>query len=196
MLSLKYSSLIDVLKFAHYNIHMEERTVINLLAIETAVPKRRVIRSAGAVYLGLIVVMIGCICIGNLAYERWEIPRFITQPILYGLIAICGLLLYGRHYICYRYTLTDEQFAIEQIGGSREKTIAVMMISDISQLSQQTQEVNFRRKKIDASLPPSKNATWIYATVDGAETAYRISASDSFLNMLTQQMQKLSVYKT
>ena len=191
MLSLKCSSLIDVLKLTNYNIHMDENAVVNLLAIETAVPKRRIIRSAGAVYLALIVLMIACISIGNLLEANWQIPRLLTQPILYAMIAISGAFLYRRHFICFRYTLTDEQFAIEQTGGNREKTIAVIMISEIHTIVKQTEQRRVRCKKVDASLPPLKNATWIHMTTDGTETAYRISASDSFLNMMAQQMQKL-----
>ena len=190
MLSLKYSSLIDVLKFTYYNIHMEERTVINLLAIETVMPKRRIIRSAGAVYLSLIVLMIGCISVGNLVYENWQVPRYITQPILYGVIAICGVFLYRRHFIGYRYTLTDEEFAIEQVGSNREQTVAVLMIRDITKIVSQTEAKNITGKRVDASLPPSKSATWICTASNGVETAYRVSISESFLNTLSQQMQQ------
>ena len=154
MLSLKCSSLIDVLKLTNYNIHMDENAVVNLLAIETAVPKRRIIRSAGAVYLALIVLMIACISIGNLLEANWQIPRLLTQPILYAMIAISGAFLYRRHFICFRYTLTDEQFAIEQTGGNREKTIAVIMISEIHTIVKQTEQRRVRCKKVDASLPP------------------------------------------
>ena len=188
---MKCSSLIDVLKLTHYNIHMDENTVVNLLAIETAVPKRRIARSAGAVYLALIVLMLGCISVGNLLYASWQIPRYITQPILYAMIAICGVFLYRRHFICFRYTLTDEQFAIEQTGGSREKTIAVIMISEIQKIVKQAEQRSVRGKRVDASLPPGKSAAWICTAADGVETAYRISASDSFLNRMEQQMRKL-----
>jgi hypothetical protein len=191
MLSLKCSSLIDVLKFAYYNIHMDENAMVNLLAIETVKPKRRMIRSSGAVYLALLVLMIGCISVGNLLYASVQIPRFITQPILYALIAICGVILYRWHFICFRYTLTDEQFAIEQVGGNREKIIAVMMICDIRNIATHDEAKNLSGKKVDSSLPPKQNATWICATVDGVETAYRISASEAFLTTMRQQMEKL-----
>ena len=164
--------------------------MVNLLAIETAKPKRRVIRSGGAVYLALIVLMIGCISTGNLLYASFQIPRYLTQPILYTLIAICGFILYRRHFICFRYTLTDEQFAIEQVGGNREKIIAAMMICDIHRIISQSEARQLNGKKVDTSLPPKQNATWICATVDGVETAYRISASEAFLTTMRQQMEK------
>ncbi|HML67455.1 MAG TPA: hypothetical protein PKA81_03595 [Clostridia bacterium] len=175
---------------------MDENAVVNLLAIETAVPKRRIVRSVGAVYLALIVLMIGCISIGNLLYANRQIPRHVTQPILYAVIAISGAFLYRWHFLCFRYTLTDEQFAIEQIGGSREKTIAVMMISEIHGIVKQTERDNVHGKKVDASVLPSKNTIWICATLGGTEMAYRISASDAFLERLMQQMLKLKDLKS
>ena len=188
MLSLKCSSLIDVLKFDYYNIHMEENTVVNLLAMETVEPKWRVTRSAGAVYFVLIALMLGCISLGNMLYANWQIPRHITQPILYGLIAICGVSLYRRHFICFRYTFTDEQFAIEQTGGSKEKTIAEILIRDIRQISSHAEVKRVSGKTVDASLPPREATSWIFATVDGNDIAYCISASEAFLDTMKQQM--------
>jgi hypothetical protein len=147
-------------------------------------------RSAGAVYFALIVLMLACISIGNLLYAKWQIPRYLTQPILYGLIAICGLYLYRRHFVCFRYTLTDAHFAIEQVGGNKEKTIAVVMIRDIRQVAGQAEAKNLSGHKIDASLPPSKTAAWVLTVTDGVEIAYRISASEAFLDTMKQQMHK------
>jgi len=43
------------------------------------------------------------------------------------------------------------------------------------------------RKHIRASLPPQKNAIWIFATIDGKEVELAISASEEFLKKLTEQ---------
>ncbi|HWQ98640.1 MAG TPA: hypothetical protein VN538_11180 [Clostridia bacterium] len=187
MLSLKYSSLIDVLKSATYNIHMEENTVVNLLAIETIAPKWRIARSAGAVYVMLIVLMVGCISIGNLLYNSFQIPRHLTQPILYALIAICGFYLYRRHYICYRYTLTEDQFAIEEVGGRTERTIAVIALADVRAITPSHDNTNATGKIIRASLPPKETQTRVKAIADGIETTYIVSASEELIQKLTAQ---------
>ena len=187
MLSLKYSSLIDVLKSATYNIHMEENTVVNLLAIETIAPKWRIARSAGAVYVMLIALMIGCISIGNLLYNSFQIPRHLTQPILYALIAICGFSLYRRHFISYRYTLTEDQFAIEEVGGRIEKTIAVLAIDDILAITPSHDNTKPAGKIIRASLPPKETQTRITAAADGSEMTYIVSASEELIQKLTAQ---------
>jgi len=186
-LSSKCSSLIDVLKYAYYNKLMDENAIVNLLAIETAAPKRRIARSVGAVYVTLIALVIACIWLTNLLYANWLIPRYFSQPALYVLIAICCVVLYRRHYLCFRYTLTDGQLAVEQIGGSGEKTLAAIELNEIRSIGKGARNIKFARKRIRASLPPYKNATWLLATVDGKEVDLTISASEEFVKKLTEQ---------
>ncbi len=182
--SSNYSALIDVLNFAHYNYDMEENTFVNLLAIETAAPRWRITRSVGAIYISLIVLMIGCISIGNLLYQNWQIPRQITQPILYAIIAICAFFLYRRHYICFRYTLTSDQLAIEQIGGSKEKIIGAILLSEIKAIDVAQKRKQKRARLMDASLPPRKNVTWVLTLDRDRDIIYAISASNEFVQEL------------
>jgi len=191
MLSPKCSSLIDVLKYATYNIHMDENAVVKLRAMETATPKWRIARSAGAVYIMLIALMIGCISIANLLYASWQIPRQITQPVLYALIAICGLYLYRRHYICYRYTLTDDLFAIERVGGKMEKTIAVIALEDILAILPFAEKRTISGKTIHASLPPKETQMFVNVKNGDGEITYSISTSQDFIHQLTAQWQSV-----
>ena len=195
-LSCYCSALIDVSSFGYYNIDMDENPVVTLVAIETAAPKRRIARSAGAVYIALIAMMIGCISLGNLLYSLWQISRYVTQPILYAAIAICGAYLYRRHYRCYRYTLTDEMFAIEQIGFGGEKTLAVVWLTDILRIFDQPEQKRVIGRIIRASLPPLKAATWVQTLVDGNEVMYRISASERFVEKLIAQWQNATKPQT
>lgn len=186
MISSYCSSLIDVLKYAHYNIVMEESALINLLDIETAKPKRQITRSVGAIYIALIVLIIGCISIGNLLYQHYQIPRFLTQPVLYCIIAICGYYLYKRHYICFRYTLTDELFVIEQTGGNKEKTIAVIQLCEIKRIDSAETANKTRGKLIHTSLPPRKDATYITINATDREMIYTISATVEMVGKLKE----------
>lgn len=191
-LSLNCSPLIDVLKFAYYNIYMDENTIIELLAIETAAPKRRFARPKGAVYIALIAIMIACISVGNLLYETRQIPRYVTQSVLYVLVALAGLYVYRRHYICYRYTLTDEVFAIERIDGSKGRTIAVIPIRNITAIYDGGTYLLTRTSITHASLPPLNQTTLVAAVTDGKDAAYRVSISNDFLGQLRGAMQRQS----
>ena len=183
MISLKYSSLIDVLPFAYYNIHMDESNIVDLIAMETVAPKRRIIRSEGAIYIALILLIIGSISLGNLLYDRLSISRYITQPILYIIFAVCGYLLYKRHYISYRYTLTNEELAIERIGNT-EKTIAAIPLCDIMLIQKTSFERRLVGRTVYAALPTVKNTIHLKARIDGNEICYIIGPSDDFMQQL------------
>lgn len=164
---------------------MDENNIITLVAIETVAPKRRITRSAGAIYIILILLIFGCISAGNLLNERFLIPRYVTQPILYAMIAIAGYLVYRRNYLRYRYTLTTKTLAIEQIGGSEEKTLAAIDLAHIQEIQKERQKSKART--IFAYLPPAERITWVLANEDGEETEYAISASEEFLDQLKEQ---------
>lgn len=189
MISLKYSSLIDVLPFAYYNIHMDESNIVDLIAMETVAPKRRIIRSAGAIYIALILLTIASISLGNLLYDRLSISRYITQPILYALFTVCGYIVYKRCFICFRYTLTNEELAIERIGNT-EKTIAAIPLYNIMLIRKTSVERWLAGRTVHAALPPMQNAIRIQARMGEEDVCYIISPSDAFLSQLQIAWQK------
>ena len=166
---------------------MDENAIITLIAIETVAPKRRFTRSTGAIYIILIALIIGSMSAGNLLYERLFIPRYVTQPILYAVIATVCYLVYRRNYLRYRYTLTTNTLAIEQIGGSEEKTLAAIDLSCIRQIQHEALKKISKAKTVYAYLPPRENITWVLANEDGRETRFAISASSEFLDQLNEQ---------
>ena len=170
---------------------MDENAVITLIAMETIAPKRKVTRSAGAIYIILIVLIIGCMSAGNLLYDLLGIPRYVTQPILYAGIAFAGYFIYRRNYLRYRYTLTDDMLALEQIGGSEERTIAAIDLAHINNIHQNKLKQKNAGKAVYANLPPRKNITWVLVSEDGKETRYAISASDEFIGKLNEQWQQV-----
>lgn len=166
---------------------MDENAIITLVAMETIAPKRRITRSAGAIYIVLILLIIGSMSAGNLLYEQLSIPRYVTQPILYVLIATAGYFVYRRNYLRYRYTLTTKTLAIEQIGGNEEKTLAAIDLAHILDIQQNQQMRKNNAKIVFAYLPPKERITWVLANEDGEETGYAISASKEFLDQLKEQ---------
>ena len=166
---------------------MDENAIITLIAIETVAPKRRFTRSTGAIYIILIALIIGSMSAGNLLYERLSIPRYVTQPILYAVIAAICYLVYRRNYLRFRYTLTSNTLAIEQIGGNEEKTLAAIDLSCIRQIQHDTPKERSKARTVYAYLPPRKSITWVLENEDGKETRYAISASSEFLDQLNAQ---------
>ena len=190
MLSLKYSSLVDVLHLAHYNIHMDESSIVDLIAIETDTPKHRITRSAGAIYAVLILLIIGCISLGNLLYDQLQISRYITQPALYLFLAAGGYLLYRRNFIRFRYTLTNESLAIEQIGRV-ETNLAAIPLNDIISVQEAKTGEKPTGRTIRATLAPISRATRVQARVEGMEITYAIGASEAFIHQLREALQSV-----
>lgn len=164
---------------------MEENSVINLIAMETAEPKHKLNRSAGAIYVALIALIIGAISLANLLDEHWQISRLIVQPALYAAIAICSWIVYRRHYISYRYTLTDRMFAIDRISGNRERTILAVPLTEINWISVFKRGAMNQKHIHNASILPRQKSIYIEYRENEAETIYRISPSDEFFEKLT-----------
>ena len=113
---------------------MEENTVQTLVAFEIAQPRKRLNRSAGAVYFLLTVLVLAVISVANFAATHWQIPREWVQLPLYAILIAASILVYRRHYVCYRYTLTDQTFAVDRIAGNRERTMAAIDLSEIDDI--------------------------------------------------------------
>lgn len=166
---------------------MEESDVLTLIAMETAEPKRKLNRSAGAVYVVLIALIVGTIALANLLYTRWQIPRYAVQPPIYALTAIFGIYAYRRHYLSYRYTLTDRMFAIERIAGGGERTIAAATLDEIADIVPYRHDIR-RKGMISASVLPRRKSTMVIIKEEnGRERAYCISPGEAFLMKLTAQ---------
>ena len=188
--SFVYSSLIDVLEFDYYNIVMQENSVINLIDMEIAKPKRKLNYSVGAVYGILIILMVGVISLTNLIVSQWEISRVLVQLTLYLCVGLIAGYVYRFHYITFRYTLTDQIFAIERIAGNDQKTIASIFLEDICDIDSTRTGLKRRSRIINASVSSKQNTIWITAVELGTRLiCYRVNLSQEFFNKLLSQWQ-------
>ena len=103
------------------------------------------------------------------------------------MIAVVAYYIYRRHFLRYRYTLTNDMLAIEQIGGKEEKILAAISLSDITQIQRSDDKHKRKGKIIRASLPPYKNAIKVITMIDEEAIPYEISASEEFSAKLIEQ---------
>ena len=181
------SALIDVLNIGLYNERMANDTIQTLIAIEMVDPKRKLNRSEGALYLALSALILAVISIGNLLFAHAQIPRYLVHLPLYAMIAVVCLYIYRRHYISFRYTLTDQTFAIERIAGNKERALAAVRLADIASIAAYAHSEKKEATIQNASVKPKQNALLLLARSDGEETALLISPSEDFLSKLTAQ---------
>ncbi|MPM89755.1 hypothetical protein SDC9_136867 [bioreactor metagenome] len=134
-------------------------------------------------------MMLCGISLSNLIVSRWEIPRILVQSAIYLSIAIAALYLYHFHLVSFRYTLTDESFAIERIAGDRQKTIASIYLDDICEIGVTRPRRGQMPRIMNASVS-SKESIWIMVSEkDMHMIGYRVSPSNEFLEKLTLQHQ-------
>jgi hypothetical protein len=112
-----------------------------------------------------------------------------VQPALYAAIAVCGVIVYRRNYISFRYTLTDRMFAIERIAGNREETLTAVPLRDIQAILHEQELTGSKWRVYNASKSTRSKSITIFVKEKKMETAWRISPSDYFLQKLTAQWQ-------
>ncbi len=169
---------------------MEENTVQTLVAFEIAQPRKRLNRSAGAVYFLLTALVLAVISAANFAATHWQIPREWVQLPLYAVLMIASILVYRRHYVCYRYTLTDQTFAVDRIAGNREQTMAAIDLSEIDGIFADHEGDKPATQAIYASVLPKRKSVRLTARLDGRETVLYISPSEDFFTTLQAQLQR------
>lgn len=169
---------------------MEENTVQTLVAFEIAQPQKRLNRSAGAVYFLLTALVLAVISAANFAATHWQIPREWVQLPLYAILIAASILVYRRHYVCYRYTLTDQTFAVDRIAGNRERTIAAIDLSEIDGTPADHEGGRTATRTVYASVLPKRKSARLTARLDGRETILYISPSEDFFTTLQAQLQQ------
>lgn len=174
---------------------MEENSVLSLVDMETVEPKHKLNRSPGSIYVVLLLFTFGAISLTSLLENRWQIPRYLTQPALYAILAACGWLIYRHFYVSYRYTLTDQMFAIERIAGNRERTILAAPLDEICEIQAFSRTAAKRTRPINASILPRRMSTLIALSGQDTRVMYRIGPSESFLQKLTAQWQSVRAQK-
>lgn len=167
---------------------MEENTVQTLVAFEVAQPRKRLNRSAGAVYFMLTALVLAAISAANFAATNWQIPREWVQLPLYAMLIAAGILIYRRHYVCYRYTLTDQTFAVDRIAGNTERTIAAIDLRQIDGICADHEDRKTGTRTIYASVLPKRKSVRLTARLDGLETVLYISPSEDFYTTLQAQL--------
>jgi hypothetical protein len=188
--SLNYSPLIDVLKSGHYNISMDETNVQTLICMENAAPKTRVIRSAGALYVVLLLLAIGSIATANALEEHLQIPREYSQIALYVLLIGAGWYIYRYRLTSFRYTLTDRFFSIDRLTGQSERAEERLLLSEITYIGifTQAQRSGMPVGTVkNRSILPGRQSTAIRYQSSGEERVLLISPSAEMLEKLSTQ---------
>jgi len=174
---------------------MEENTVQTLVAIEIVEPTGKRDRSVGAMYLVLTALILAVISFANFLFTRWQISRYLIQPPLYILIAIGCVWIYRRHFVSYRYTLTDQTFAVDRVAGHTDRALAAVLLTEIESISTWDRSIKMQAHLYRASVQPAEKSIFVVAHPEGMRTILLISPSEAFLSELHNQWQAAKVRK-
>ena len=171
---------------------MDENDVQNLICMENASPKPRVIRSKGALYVVLLLLAVGSIAAANALEERLQIPREYPQIALYALLLGAGWYIYRFRLTAFRYTLTDRAFTIDRLNGQSGRAEERILLSEILQVegfaSNQGSKTWIGAIR-NRSVLPRRKSTLIRYRDGGEELALLISPSEALLEQLNEQWQ-------
>lgn len=171
---------------------MDENDVQNLICMENASPKARVIRSKGALYVMLLLLAIGSIAAANALEERLQIPREYPQIALYALLLGAGWYIYRFRLTTFRYTLTDRVFAIDRLTGQAERAEERILLGEILQVegfaNAQGSKTRLGAARNRSVLPRKKSSMILYRD-GGEEYALLISPSEALFEQLNEQWQ-------
>jgi len=171
---------------------MEENTVQTLVAFEISQPAKKLNRSAGALLVALTALVLTVIFAANILSSYLNIPREFVQLPLYALLAASSYYAYRRHYVCYRYTLTDQTFAVDRISGTKERFIAAILLTDIESIRPPNRTSEETNRVLYASVQNRKQSFCMNAMLNGQMTRLYISISEEFYTALLAQMQTVA----
>ena len=103
-----------------------EQNPNKVLYSERNAPKRTIVRSDGALYILLLLLVFGAIAMSHLLAKEFGINRLYVQLGLYAILLVVGYVIYRLRLIDYLYELTDRELIVTQAVGSKQKRFAVI----------------------------------------------------------------------
>lgn len=188
------STFIDAVKNVHYNEIMETmdagERVENLIGTDRAEPKKRVLMTDGALYVVLLVAVIGMIVAGNAVSALLELPRILVQIVLYAILLTIGYLVYRYRLLAFRYVLTERMLYVERVVGQKTRSEAQAHLSDIESIRPFSEETEGAGKRLGLYTGARKDALALCVRENGVRRTLLISPSAEFAGKLTEQWKK------
>ena len=151
---------------------------------ERNAPKRRIVRSDGALYVLLLIGTFGAIALGYVLSKQLGIRRLYVQLALYAVLLAAGYAIYRLRLIDYLYELTDTEFRVTQAVGSKEKPILAVPLSAITEVGAYRQTDAIAEARTYRGSRDRTTAVWF--TADGKTHIVCLNASDRLIEKLTE----------
>ena len=165
---------------------MESIQVENYICSETAVPKRHIVRSDGALYVALLALVMGIILCGNAVSARWDLPRFYVQLVLYAILIGIGYLVYRFCLVSFQYTLTTRMLTVNRVVGKKVRPEANVHLSDIVSVRPFAEAGEMKRPR-SVFTGRKRDSLAVTVAAGGQRYTLLLSPTDGFLEKLKAQ---------
>ena len=156
----------------------------HIVHTERTEPKRKLIRTDGALYVLLLLGTFAAIFLSRFLADRLGINKLYVQIGLYALLLGAGYWIYRVRLVDYLYELYDTDLRITQIVGRKQKQLISVPIEAVTEVG------TFRKTGAAADQRtfhgPRKTATAVWYRKDEALRVVCLNASDALAKKLSE----------
>ena len=158
----------------------------HIVHTERTEPKRRFIRTDGALYVLLLLGVFGAIFVSHFLADRFGLSKLYVQIGLYAILLGTGYWIYRARLVDYLYELYDTELRITQVVGNKQKLLLTVPLEAVTEAG--------LYRKTDAKPEPRtfhgarKNTTAIWFERDGRRYVACVSVSDTMKEKLAEAL--------
>ena len=151
---------------------------------ERSEPKRRFIRTDGALYVLLLLGAFGVIFLSRVIEARFNVRRLYVQIALYAVLLGVGYLIYRARLVDYLYELYDTELRVVQSVGEKQKAILSVPLDAVTEVGpyRKTDATPVQRTYHGAR----EKTTAVRFTQEGKAFVLCLNASDTLRERLSE----------
>jgi len=168
-----------------YNNRME-RKMPHIVHTERTEPKRRFIRTDGALYVLLLLGTFAAVFLSYLLADKLGINKLYVQIGLYAILLGTGYWIYRTRLVDYLYELYDTELRITQIVGKKQKLLVTVPLAEATEVG--------AYRKADAKTDQRtfhgarEKTTAVWYRKDGEQRVVCMNASDALKRKLSEAL--------
>lgn len=156
----------------------------HIVHTERCEPKRRFIRSDGALYVLLLIGVFGAIALSRVLAVRLGVNTLFVQIGLYAALLGAGYAIYRVRLVDYLYELYDTELRIVRVVGKKQTPMLTVPLDNIVEVGSYAK--TDAKPTVRAHHGAREKTTAVWFTENGARYVLYICASDALKTKLTE----------
>ncbi len=161
-----------------------ERSQSHIVHTERVEPKRRFIRSDGALYVVLLLGVFAAIFLSRVLANALGINTLLVQIVLYAVLLGTGYAIYRMRLVDYLYELYDTEFRVLQAVGAKQKMLVSVPLDSVTKVGPFGK--TGAKPEIRTFRGAREQTTAVWFTRDGQAYVLCLNASDTLREKLTE----------